>query len=214
MNQVPSLGGPNTHPSRSRARFRGAAVAFGIVGLICSWWSCAILMLVAGKVLVVTSHIDGYRPATFTVVKPIYRKSQSGHGSQAQVSGRIYAEGTVGGAAEELDLGAYLKTTPKSQAQLEREVRAGQELPVLYNPDVPDTVAARVLFPRKDFKGFWMRYRARTFRVAYLPFAIALGLSLLATAAARSWAGVKLGAASMVFVIAGWLLVGLNVFTH
>jgi hypothetical protein len=206
--------GAGARPSRTRDRFRGLAIAFGLVGLLCSWWSAAVLMLLASKVLVVTSHLDGYRPATFTVVRPVHRKEQMRRAGQASVGRRIYAEGTIEGRDEELDLEAYLETRPGLQEELEREVRPGQELPALYNPDVPNTVVARALYPRRDFEVFWMSRRRAMWRVAYLPWAVALSLGLLATAVARSGAGVKLGIASMVFVLAGWLLVGQDVFTR
>jgi hypothetical protein len=195
-----------TSPAPHRA-FRTMAFLFGFAAILCSWWSAAILMFTAGRVIVVNTHMDGYRPATFTIEKLIFIKPFSGRGRVGSTPGRIYAEGNVGGQHEEFDLGAYLKAKISSQEDLERQFSVGERLAVYYNPEVPDTVRARLLYPSENFRDYWRGYLARTLRVAYLPLVIALGLTLLAGWAGRTWAGVKFAAASLFFVILGAALV-------
>jgi hypothetical protein len=77
-----------------------------------------------------------------------------------------------------------------------------------------EVIRRRTLFSRQDFEAFGLSRRSAMRRVAYLAWAVVLSLGLLAAAAARNWAGMKLGIASMVFVLAGRLPLGLDVLTR
>ncbi len=88
----------------------------------------------------------------------------------------------------------------------------GQKLPVVFNPELPDTMDIRVLYPRENFKEYWQKQWNWLLRTAYMPLGIALGLCLLCSFAARSWTGVKFVIGSLPMVIFGWIGTLLDMF--
>jgi len=188
-----------------RRIFRILASAFGMIALLCSWWSCLLIMFMAGKNIVIMANVDGYRPAVFTIEELVYAKGIDRHGYAR--GDRFWAEGTVNGQAEEFTFGAYLKTTPRSQEELEKAFSVGQQLKVLYNPDVSGDVDARVLYPREDFQEYWKDRWRWLLKQAYLPLGISLALSIVFSVAARTWTSLKFIVAALLFTLFGWFAI-------
>lgn len=199
LEKMQNKRGNLSSPTR-RGFWKLVASAFGFGAIICSWWSCIIFVSLAGKPLVISTHIDGYRPTTFIIEKLIFDRGD--HEAK-----RIYAKGTVDEQPEEFNLGAYLKEKPTSQYELEQLLAVGQQLEVFYNREVSDPVAARVLFPTENFKEYWLKQLTHVLRIAYLPLGIAIGFSLLASLIGRSWIGVRFAAGSMFFPVFSWVAV-------
>jgi len=200
--------GPESRPP-SRSLLAVLTLSFGLVATLASFWAGMLVALLAGRQFVVLTHLDGYRPAEFTVERLVYAHGQR-RGNRVDPD-RYWAEGTIAGQQERFGLGAYLPAIPSNQAELERMMEVGRVLPVLYNPGVPDTIGARVLYPEKDFPAGWRLRRHNLIVYGFGPLAIALGLCLLCSLANRSWTGVKFAVACIPFPVMGCLFAWLDV---
>ena len=189
-------------PSGQHSVFRVLTILFGMIAILLSLWAGMLVALLAGRQIVILLHVVGYQPATFTIEKLVYVHGQR-RGNKTTPD-RYWAEGTVAGQAEKFTLGAYLKSIPANQEDLEKQVFVGQKLPVLYNSEAPDTVDARVLFPEEDFKERWLQRRKGLIYNAYMPLGVALGLCLLCSLADRRWTGLKFVVGSLPFALMGW----------
>lgn len=192
----------------SRSLTRTLTTVFGLVAVFASLWAGALVALLAGRQFMVLTHLDGYRPAEFTVEKLVYFRGQR-RGS-TQTRDQYWAEGTVAGRHERFGLGAYLPKIPASQAELESMMQVGRVLPVLYNPEVPDTVEVRLLYPEEDFPAKWLLSRRNVYTYGFGPLAVSLGLCLLCSLADRSWTGLKFALGCIPFPVLGWLFAWLD----
>lgn len=171
--------------------------------------SLELVALLAGRQFAVLTHVDGYRPAEFTVEELVYAEGQR-RGSTTTPT-RYWAEGTVNGHKERFGLGAYLPKIPASQAELEGMMAIGRVLPVLYNPEVPNTVETRVLYPDKDFPAKWLLSLHNLFRYGFGPLAAALSLWLICSLIDRSWLGIKFAVGCIPFPVMGLVFALLDV---
>lgn len=174
----------------------------GLLAIFASFWAAALVAMLGGKQFAVLTHLEGYRPAEFTVEQLVYFKGRY-HGSKNMQPTRYYAEGTIEGHTESFGLGAYLPKIPASQEELEGMMQVGRVLPVLYNPGVKDTIGARVLYPDKDFPAKWLLRRNNLVKYGAGPMGIALALCLLCSFIDRSWLGVKFVLACIPFPLMG-----------
>ncbi|MBU0673980.1 MAG: hypothetical protein KJ950_04995 [Proteobacteria bacterium] len=193
---------------RPRSVMRVLTMTFGLVALLLSFWTGMLLALLAGRQFVILTHVDGYQPAEFTVEKLVYFQGQW-RGSKRNPD-QYWAEGTVGGKHEKFTLGAYLTKIPANQGELESMMTVGRVLPVLYNPQVPDTIEVRVLYPEEDFPARWLLRRHNMYKYGFGPLAIALLLCLICSLVDRSWTGPKFVIGSIPFPLMGWFFAWLD----
>ena len=175
----------------------------GVLAIACSVWARMLVALLGGQHFTVLTHVGGYRPAEFTVERLVYQAGQR-RGSTTSPT-RYWAEGTVNGHKERFGLGAYLPKIPGSLAELEGMMAIGRVLPVLYNPEVPDTIEARVLYPDRDFPARWLIGLHNLYKFGFGPLAVALALCLLFSLVDRSWLGVKFAVGCLPFPVLGLL---------
>jgi hypothetical protein len=83
-------------------------------------------------------HQSDYKKAVFKVEELVYIPPHSNKGKTYQES--IYAEGKIDGSKEEYILFSELDPDPKSQEELEKMVKIGQEFDVYYNPKMTSTI--------------------------------------------------------------------------
>ncbi|MBU0485350.1 MAG: hypothetical protein KKB30_12665 [Proteobacteria bacterium] len=184
-------------------------ITCGSIAILLSFWAGMLLALLAGRQFVILSHIEGYKPAEFTVEKLVYFHGMRPGRSRIDKD-HYWAEGTINGQPEKFTLGAYLPKIPANQAQLESMMSVGRVLPVLYNPEVPDTIEVRIIYPEEDFPAKWLLRRRNMYKYGFGPLAIALGFCLLCSLADRSWLGLKFFVGSLPFPLMGWLFAWLD----
>ena len=183
-------------------------MTFGLIAILLSFWAGMLVALMGGRQFMILTHVDGYEPAEFTVERLVYfRAPRQGTTSSPD---RYWAEGTVAGQQEKFHLGAYLPKIPANQAELESMMEVGRVLPVLYNPQVPDTIEVRVLYPEEDFPARWLLRRHNMFKYGFGPAAIFLGLCLLSSLVDRSLTGLKFAVGCIPFPVLGWLFAWLD----
>ncbi len=176
---------------------------FGAIALVLSVWAAIFTAFFVGRSVVVMVHAGGYRPATFTVEELLFQKGVMRTNRTYDSHGAV---GTVDGRRERFGLGGYVKLPLQSRADLEGQVRVGQQLPVLYNPAVPKSSEARVLYPEKNFKQTWQRRQREMITTAYLPWGLAIALCLVFGAAAgRIASAVKICLGACVLVVLAWI---------
>jgi len=149
----------------------------GGAAIVLSFWTAVITAFVIGNSIYILIYADGYKPATFTIEKLSFVKGHRASGKRT--SDRYWADGMVDGKKEKFKLGSYITGVIQSQKDLESQVRVGQKLPVLYNPNAPEKLEIRVQYPEKDFKRTWERRQDKMVHTAYMPWFIAMGLCLL-----------------------------------
>ena len=183
------------------------ATAFALISLALSLWAAVIVGMLGGDNAVVLLHAADYRPATFTIERLVYLPGggTGARGTTTRRSDRYWAEGRIGEQAEKFTLGGYLKGIPKDREEFEGWFSVGQELSVLYDPDLPRSLNVRVLHPREDFREFWRRRWRNIFLVAYLPMGIALVLCAVCSRLARDWSWLRLAMFSVLIALTGWI---------
>ncbi len=192
--------------SKTRSVFRSLKNLFGVAAILLSFWTALLTGLLIGRSIFIILYADGYRPETFTIEKLVFIKGNY-TGSRGQRSyDKHWAEGTVAGQTEIFTLGGYIEGTINSQEDLESQFKIGQQLPVVYNPDVPESLELRVLYPEEDFRATWENTQRRMINTAYLPLFLAMGLCLLCGIIAqkiKSAVGFCIG--SLFLVIFSWV---------
>jgi hypothetical protein len=185
------------------------AMVFAMISVTLSLWAAFIVAMLGGDNAVVLLHAEDYRPATFTIERLVYKPGGSTAGSirgtTTRRSDRYWAEGRIGEQAEKFTLGGYLKGIPKDQEEFEGWFSVGQQLSVLYDPDVPRSLNVRVLHPRENFAEFWRQRWRNIFLVAYLPMGIALALCAVCSLLATSWSWLKFALFSVPIALTGWI---------
>ena len=195
--------------SKMRSFFRGLKNLFGFLAIILSWWTAILTAFLIGTSITILMYSDGYRPTTFTIEKLVYVKG-GWQGSRSRPD-RYWAEGTIADQTEKFKLGGYTKGIPQNQEDLEAQFKIGQELPVLYNPNVPEKLEVRVLYPEKDFHETWKRRQKQMIRTAYLPQGLAIFLCLICGILARKTkSAIGFSVASLFFVVMAWVFVWLK----
>lgn len=197
-----------TGASKSASMFGVLVTIFGIIAVTLSLWASFIVGTLGPKTAVVLLRAEDYRQAIFTIEKLVFVKGRrSPSGKMSSSPNKYWAEGRVEGKAEKFTLGAYVKGIPINQEQLESQVFVGQPLSVLYNPSVPESTDARVLYPKEKFPEYWQKKWKNIFLVGYLPMGSALLLCIVCSFLARSWSGLKFTIASLPIALIGWVFV-------
>lgn len=189
-----------------RSFFRGLKNLFGFLAILLSWWTAILTAFLIGTSIVILMYADGYRPGTFTIEKLVY--VQGGWQNRRSQPDRYWAEGSIAGQSEKFKLGGYTKGIPQNQEDLEAQFKIGQKLPVLYNPDVPEKLEVRVLYPEKNFHATWKSRQKQMIRTAYLPQGLAIVLCLICGILARKTkSAIGFSVASLIFVALAWIFV-------
>jgi len=157
---------------------------FGVAGILLGFWTALITAFLIGPILVMLIYSEGYNPATFTVEQLIYIQGQYIHGKHHP--DKYWADGTVNGQKEMFKLGGYIKGVINNQEELEQQIRIGQKLAVLYNPEVPPKFQKRVVYPEEDFHATWKIRQSELIQKTYLPLSIVLGLCIVCGVVARN----------------------------
>lgn len=189
--------------------WRKLVVATGMIALLVSLWCAALIAMLGGRQFMVLTHVDGYRPAEFTVEKLVYFKGRH-YASGSNDPTEYWAEGKVDGHRERFVMGSYLPKIPTSQAELESMMDIGRVLPVLYNPQVPDTLDVRVLYPEQNFPANWYRSVDSLYMIGVLPLGILVALCLLFSLLDRSWVGLKFMVVCSFFPVMGLVFAWLD----
>lgn len=196
----------STKPSKPSSLWGTLVAIFGIIALILSLWACFLVVALGVNTSVILLNARGYRPAVFTIEKLVYLKGTVARGGIKSRPTTYMAEGKVGNTTEKFSLlGAYVKGIPKNMEELESQLSVGQELAVLYNPDVPKTQGVRVLYPKENFQEYWQQRWKKILLAAYLPLGSSLFLCILFSFLARSWAGLKFTIGSLLMPLIGWV---------
>ncbi len=188
---------------KPQSLFNNLKKVFGVLALIFSMWAALITLGSAAKSVVVLLYANGYREATYTVDQLLFQKGEM---RRNRTYGSYGAMGTVEGKEEFFGLGDYVHGVLQKREDLEAQVHVGQELKVLYNPDVPKASELRVLYPEKDLKQTWKRIQTKMIRTGYGPWLISMVLCLLFGAAAgKTLSAVKICIGACVFVFFSWI---------
>jgi hypothetical protein len=176
-------------PNKTAAVFNGIKNLFGVAALLLGAWTALMTAFTIGPNLITLKYLDGYEPATFTVRQLNFTEGsiQTGQNRRSY----LWADGVIDGSQEKYFwMGAYVKGTVNSQEELEQWVHVGQELKVLYNPEVPRSLEEhRVVSPKKDFKKYWKGFQQRRLRETYYPLGVSLLLCLVCGVLARNIIG-------------------------
>jgi len=176
---------------------------FGASALIFSMWSALITLGSAGKSVIILLYADGYHESTYTIDGLHFQKGEM---RTNRTYGSYGAEGTVEGRKEFFGLGDYVQGVLQKREDLEAQVHVGQELKVLYNPDVPRTSGLRVLYPEQDLKQNWKRIQAKMIRTGYGPWLVSMVLCFLfGIAAGKTLSAIKICIGACVFVLLSWI---------
>ncbi|NQT26931.1 hypothetical protein HQ585_16360 [candidate division KSB1 bacterium] len=164
--------------------FNGFKNLFGVAGLFLGIWTTLLTAFSIGPIMAILMYADGYEPAIFTVEKLSYIQGQFIHGKHHP--DRYWADGTVNGQSEMFKLGEYIKGAINNREELEKQIKIGQKLPVLYNAKVPKKLQKRVMYPEMNFHSTWKNRQSRLFRKSYIPLFVSLGLCFLCGIVARN----------------------------
>ncbi len=187
----------------TRDLFDNLKKAFGASAVILSMWTALITLGSAGQSVIILLYADGYRDAVFTVDQLLFQRGEMRRNRTYDSYG---AEGTVEGRKEFFSLGEYVRGVLQKREDLEAQVRVGQELKVLYNPDVPKTSGLRVLYPEENLKDTWRKIQRKMILTGYGPWLICLILCLVfGIAAGKTASAVRIGAGASVFVALSWI---------
>jgi|GEM_PF-3287681 hypothetical protein len=183
---------------------------FGASALIFSMWSALITLSSVSQSVIILLYAGGYHESTYTIDQLLFQKGEMRTNRTYDSYG---AEGTVEGRKEFFGLGDYVQGVPQKREDLEAQVHVGQELKVLYNPDVPGASGLRVLYPEKDLKQTWRRIQAKMIRTGYGPWLISVVLCLLfGIAAGKTLSAVKICIGASVFVLLSWVPFLIQIF--
>jgi len=197
-----------TGNSKPNTVFGVLVTIFGIIALILSLWACFLVVVLGDDTAVVLLNAKGYRPAVFTIQKLVYFKGTIAREGVASRPTTYFAEGKIGDTTENFSfLGAYVKGIPNSREEFESQLSVGQELAVLYNPDVPKSLNTRVLYPKENFQKYWQQRWRNIFLTAYMPLGSSLFLCILFSFLVRSWAGLKFTIGSLLMPFISWVFV-------
>lgn len=185
------------------ALFNNLKKLFGASALVFSMWTAMITLGFVGKSIIILLYADGYHEATYTVDQLLFQKGEMRRNRTYDSHG---AMGTIEGRKEFFGLGDYVRGPLQKREDLEAQVHVGQELKVLYNPDVPKKSELRVLYPEKDLKHTWRKIQKKMIRTAYSPWLISMALCLIFGAAAgKTISAVKVCIGASVFVVLSWI---------
>jgi hypothetical protein len=188
---------------KAQKMFESLKNLFGTLAIVLSVWAALFTVFGVSNGVIVMLYADGYRQATCTIDQLFFQKGET---RRNRTYDDYYASVTVEGQAEEFNLGGYVKGVLQTREDLEAQVHVGQELAVLYNPNVPKHSRLRVLYPEKDFKQSWQNRQKRMIHTAYGPWGLAIALCLFFGAAARKTkSAVKMSIGACVFVVLAWI---------
>lgn len=193
-------------PSKITSIFGGFKTFFGVAAILLSFWAAILTAFLIRSSIFILLYADGYKQDTFTIEKLVFVKGKY-TGSRAQRSyDKHWAEGTVAGRTENFSLGGYTQGTINSQEDLESQFEIGQKLPVVYNPDVPEDLELRVLYPEENFHATWKSLQKRMLNTAYLPLVFSMGLCFLCGIVARKTkSAIGFCVASLFLVVFSWI---------
>lgn len=188
---------------KPRHLFDNLKKAFGASAVILSMWTALITLGSAGRSVIILLYADGYRDAVFTVDQLLFQRGEMRRNRTYDSTG---AEGTVEGRKEFFSLGEYVRGVLQKREDLEAQVRVGQELKVLYNPDVPKTSGLRVLYPEENLKDTWRKIQRKMILTGYGPWLICLILCMVfGIAAGKTVSAVKIAIGASIFVLLAWI---------
>lgn len=157
----------------------------------------------ASKSVIILLYADGYRESTYTVDQLLFQRGEMRRNRTYNSYG---ATGMVEGQKEFFGLGDYVQGVLQKREDLEAQVHVGQELKVLYNPDVPKTSGLRVLYPEKDLRQTWKRIQTKMIRTGYGPWLISMFLCFVfGVAAGKTISAIKICLGACVFVFLSWI---------
>ncbi len=180
---------PYVPPNKTAAVFNGIKNFFGIAVLLLGAWTALLTAFSIGPNMVTLKYVDGYQPATFTIQQLHFTKGDI-RGNKRTYDA-YWADGIVNGNQEKFFFGDYVKGIINSQADLEKQVHVGQQLKVLYNPDMPKNKfeKKRVVYPEKDFKNYWKNFQRHRLQESYYPLGVSMLLCLVFGIAAGNIVG-------------------------
>ena len=188
---------------KPQSLFNNLKKVFGVLALIFSMWAALITLGSASRSVIILLYADGYRESTFTVDQLLFQRGEMRRNRTYNSYG---ATGMVEGQKEFFGLGDYVQGVLQKREDLEAQVHIGQELKVLYNPDVPRTSELRVLYPEKDLKQTWKRIQTKMIRTGYGPWLISMVLCLISgVAAGKTISAIKICLGACVFVFFSWI---------
>lgn len=163
-------------PPRISSFFKTLAWLLGFVSIILSLWAAMITAWFVVPNMITLFYLDGYTSEIFTIEEVRYVQ---GIQSQRTID-KSWIEGTVTNRREKFyKLGDYIEGTIQNLEAMEAQLKIGQKLPVLYNPNVPAKHEVRVLYPDENFYVAQKKKREQFIMTAYYPLAVSLLLCLL-----------------------------------
>lgn len=176
---------------------------FGASALILSMWTALITLGSVNKGVIILLYAKSYHEATFTIDQLLFQKGEMRRNRTYNSYG---AEGTVEGRKEFFGLGDYVRGVLQKREDLETQLHVGQELNVLYNPDVPRASELRVLYPQKNLKETWIKIQTKMILTGYGPWLISIILCFLfGIVAGKTISAVKICIGALVFVLLSWI---------
>ena len=193
-------------PSKTTSILIGLKNFFGIASILLSFWTALLTALLIGPSIFIILYADGYKPETFIIEKLFFVKGKYTSNRAQRSNDKHWAEGTVAGQTEEFKLGGYTQGSINSQEDLESQFEVGQKLPVVYNPNVPENLELRVLFPEENFRATWKSRQQRMLNSAYYPLALSMSLCLFCGFVSRKTkSAVGFCVASFFLVVFSWI---------
>lgn len=161
-------------------------------------------------------YVNGYKPAVFNIKElKFYKASSGGYGSSSYSNPSKYcAFGEIDGIKVKFGLKGFTKGIIENQTDLEKEFSVGQNLQVLYNPNIPKKLDVHVQYPLQDFKNTHKRRQMHMLRYTYGPWVIAFCLCLSLKIVTKNFQGLLIVAlTSLFFMGMGWCFVLFNLST-
>lgn len=180
----PKTANPPGNPYADSVTFSsGLMILCGMLSVIFSFWTALVTSSGIETCIYLLHYADGYRPAVFTIENIVFVEGDNA--TKHRTADKYWVEGDIGGKKEKFRLGRYVAGVVQNRADLEKKVSVGQKLPVLYNPDIPESLEIRVQYPEPDFKQYVKRMQWTMVRETYLPWSVSICLCLLFGAVAR-----------------------------
>jgi hypothetical protein len=177
---------PSDNPFASKVTFLSALMVIcGMLAVIFSIWTALVTSSGIETSIYLLRYADGYRPAVFTIEKIVFIKGDNA--SKNRTHDTYWVEGDIEGKKEKFGLGKYVPGVVQNQADLGKKVSVGQKLPVLYNPDIPESLGIRVQYPERNFKQYVQRMQWEMIRETYMPWSVSICLCLFFGVIARKY---------------------------
>ncbi len=173
------------------------------VTIVLSFWAAMGTYLSLGENFLVLLYADGYKPAVFTIRELEFREGyRTSSGLETStVPARHWAVGEIAGNKEKFGLKGFIRGEIQSQADLEKELSVGQQLQVLYNPDISEKLGIRIQYPEKDFKKIMKRRQLQIIKISYCPWAIMFCLYLFLGILSKDYISVLIVTLTSLFFI-------------